>query len=670
MKKRKDSFFGFHFDYHAQPQYGVQGINLTEEDIREICRTQRPDFIQIDCKGHPGWASYPSECGNAMPEFAQDTLALWRKVTREEDVALYMHYSGVYDIKYCEEHPEENALKADGTCIRGATRTDGKYVDDLMIPQLLELAGKYGVDGVWVDGDCWKATADFHPDSLARFEAETGISLNGELPATPEHPYYQEYREYHRELYRRYLRHYVDAVHEKFPDFQIASNWAFSDHMPERVSAKVDFLSGDLNHSVSFHSARYAARALAQQEYPWDLMSWNFRISVGDNGAKVAKHPTQLMQEAAAVISLGGAYQNYIMQNPDGSPNLTEIRALSELSGFLRARQPFCFRGTPEHQAALLLSTYDRAREADSLYSRNGYRKIMGACALLCDVGQSLEIICEHTLEKYRDEYKMIVVPELYEGLAPETIRSLLAYAEQGGALVLMGSNTCRIFAEANAPISVCACNPYFGSGEKAYDNGGETGHANASEQKLRPYCFTMDGQAFGVAFSPCVMKADGGKTVALLSESPRETGDGVVVTVPYGKGSVTAIGFDLGSQYLSGEQYLHRVLMKQIADSLYSPLVRIESCRGKLEVVALKKDGTQMIQLVNGNGNHNNPLCATEDDIPPILDIRLSVACEKAPRKLILQPQGEELNFTFADGRATVEIDRVEIHNVLEIVL
>ena len=91
MKKRKDSVFGIHMNYHAKPEYGLQGVNLKEEDIRRICRELKPDFIQIDCKGHPGWASYPSKIGNAMPEFAQDTLALWRRVTREEDVALYMH---------------------------------------------------------------------------------------------------------------------------------------------------------------------------------------------------------------------------------------------------------------------------------------------------------------------------------------------------------------------------------------------------------------------------------------------------------------------------------------------------------------------------------------------------------------------------------------------------
>ena len=108
MKTRAESYFGIHCDFHAKPSKNdTIGTNLREEDIREICRTLQPDFIQIDCKGHPGWASYPSEIGNAMPHFVGDPLALWRKVTREEGVALYMHYSGIYDIKYCNEHPDD-----------------------------------------------------------------------------------------------------------------------------------------------------------------------------------------------------------------------------------------------------------------------------------------------------------------------------------------------------------------------------------------------------------------------------------------------------------------------------------------------------------------------------------------------------------------------------------
>ena len=604
MKKRKESFFGLHFDFHARPEHGTQGVTLREEDIRVILHTFKPDFIQIDCKGHPGYTSYPSALGNAMPDFEKDTLELWRRVTREEDVALYMHYSGVYDMKYCAEHPEETVMTANGRYSVGTTRTDGKYADELLIPQLCELCEKYGVDGVWVDGDCWKASADFRPESLAAFERETGIDLGGNIPATPVDPYYDEYREYHRELFRRYLRHYVDVLHERHPNLQIASNWAFSDHMPEPVCADVDFLSGDLNPANSVNSARYAARALAQQEYPWDLMSWNFRNAIAGRSCYVPKHQKQIMQEAAAVISLGGAYQNYVTQYTDGSPRLEDLNNLTELPKFMRDREPFCFGGRPVHQAALLLSTYDRAREAKNLYARTGFERVMGATALLCDVGQSLEIICEHTLEKYRDKYKMIVVPELYCGLASETVSSLLEYARSGGNLVVWGKNACKLFSQAGAPFDIGAMQEYIGIPVEQQENG----HDSTAVAKYKPYFFTPDKKTFGTMFSPCSLTSEGSEITVLASEEMRDVGRAVGIKANYGKGTVSAIGFDIGMQYLTGTQYVHRKLIKELTDSLYEPLVRVESVSGRLEVVVLDKDGKMMIQLVNAGGTHADP--------------------------------------------------------------
>ncbi|MBQ8393297.1 MAG: hypothetical protein IJX51_05945 [Clostridia bacterium] len=663
-KRRKDSFFGIHLDYHAKPEDGmVQGKNLRREDIQKICKLLKPDFIQIDCKGHPGWASYPTKIGNAMPKFEMDTLSLWREVTEEEGVALYMHYSGVYDVKYCNEHPDEEIIRADGLRVKGSTRLNGNYSRDILIPQLLELAEVYKVDGVWVDGDCWMACADFRPESLAEFERDTGIDLKGNTPKSPSDPYYQEYREYHRELFRRYLRNYVDTVHSTHPDFQIASNWAFSDHMPEEVSANVDFLSGDLNPSNSFNSARYAARALAQQEHPWDLMSWNFRNSLNGRKGYTPKHPVQIMQEASSVMAMGGAFQNYVVQNKDGSPNMRELEKMAEVSEFIRKRKDFCFRGKPMHQAALLLSTYDRHMEAMGLYSRTGYERIMGLTSLLCDIGQSLEIVCEHTLEKYMDEYKMIVVPELFCGLDKKTVESLYAYAERGGRLVLVGKNTCKIFAGFNkAPYSVTDMQEYIN--EKIEET--ENGHGGKSTGEYKPYLFTVDGNEYGALYSPC--EIIGGVAEAYAFERYSETRLPVSSTVPYGKGSITPIGFDVGLQYLSAEQYLHRSLMNSITNKLYTPVVKVSSALGRLEIVVLDKDGKLMIQLVNGNGSHGNQGCATDDMIPPVLDIMLSVRTATPPKELILQPQGKALPFEYKNGASTVSVDRVDIHNIIEV--
>ena len=665
MKSRKDSFFGLHFDYHGKPMNGIQGNTLTEEDIRRICREIKPDFIQIDCKGHPGWASYPSKIGNALPEFAQDTLALWRRVTSEEDVALYLHYSGIYDIKYCAEHPEDNSMAADGSFVPGASRPDGGYVDNLLIPQLSEIVEKYGVNGFWIDGECWKVSTDFRPETIKKFEAETGIDLDGKLPASAGDPYYEEYREYGRELFRRYVRHYVDTLHAKFPNLQIASNWAFSDHMPEPVSANVDFLSGDLNPENSLHSERYAARALAQQDMPWDLMSWNFRWNVGGVSCCVPKHKNQILQEAAAVISLGGAYQNYIMQFKNGEPNMYEIEHMTALRDFMRARQDFCFRGKPMHESALLLSTCDRLHESGGLYSRNGYEKIFGLTALLCDIGQPLEIISEHTLKKQANEYKMIVIPELYYGLEDDVIALLLDYAKNGGNLVLCGKNTCRIFAEAGAPFTVNELPELFEAGIIAYDNGFVD-----DKPHTKVYYFTVGENKlnYGSIFKPAKI-ASNGHVVAEVADDIRKNGEPLAATVEYGNGTVSAVGFDIGSQYLSAPQYTYRTLIKTLADSLYTPTVKIEALFGSLEIVPLCKDGRLMIQLVNGGGSHSDTRTATDDRIAPALDIELSIALDEKPDALVLQPEGRALDFEWRDGRAYVSIDRIDIHSIIEVI-
>ena len=663
MKKRKDSFWGLHFDFHANPKDLEQGKTLCEEDIREICKLLKPDFIQIDSKGHPGWTSFPSKLGNAVPDFKKDTLELWRRVTAEEGVALYMHYSGVYDRKYAVENPEDAIMSPDGTRHKEATRPNGKYVDKLLIPQLIEMA-EYGVDGVWVDGDCWMAMSDFSPETIKAFENELGIDLGGKLPTDPNGEYYHEFREYNRELFRRYVRRYTDAIHEKYPDFQVCSNWAFSDHMPEKVCASVDFLSGDLNPNDSFNSARYAGRALAQQRgYAWDLMSWNFRRSLSGKLAYVTKHPNQIMQEAAAVISLGGAYQDYIPQFRDGSPKMSDLRALEKVSEFVLARKPYCFRGTPVHQCALLLSTYDRAREAAGLYSRTGYEKVMGATALLCDIGQSLEIVCEHTLENEIDEYKMIVVPEIYDSLDEKTVKSLLEYAKKGGSLVLIGKNTCTLFSKNGAPFEA---RPWAEFKDTASQNT-QNGHAESITQEYKPYFFTMDKLSYGTLFSPCEIIATDGESKAVFMENERCEGASLSVSIKYGKGSISALGFDIGSQYLFGTQYMHRAIMKKVTDGAYEPLVKIENAIGRLEIVPLSKDGRLMIQLINAGGTHANSSCATDDYIPPVLDIELSIAFEKEPKALILQPEGIKLDFKYENDKANVKIPRIDIHNIIE---
>ena len=668
IKRREDCFFGIHSDFHARPEDNVIiGKTLKESDMREMCEMLKPDFIQIDCKGHPGWASYPTKLGNAMPQFEVDPLMLWRKVTREYSIGLYVHFSGVYDIKYCREHPEEAVLNANGE-YKSSVLPMSKYYDEFFIPQISEIVEKYEIDGIWIDGDCWSVRADYRPETISDFEKKTGINLNGKAPKSKGDLYFDEYMEYTREEYRKTLRYYIDTLHAKYPRLQICSNWAFSDHMPERVCADVDFLSGDLSPINCVNSARYSGRMLAQYNMAWDLMLWNFRLSVYNTALIPPKHPVQLMQEAASVIALGGAFQDYILQFHDGGHNFVQIKNISGVAEFLRKRQPYCFKGKQVHQVAMLVSTHDRYKEMTLPFSREGMEKLIGLTALLCDSGQSLELVSEHTLKGNYSKYPVIIVPELYDGLENDTLNELKNYALNGGSLLLVGAKTSRIFAQNG-----------FGFKSDYYDAIPETpnwsncdiGHNAQAYASKMPCYFSLCGDKHGVTEGACSIVSESAdeNVYGTLHNSLRGEGVPFAVEYGFGKGKIAVIGIDLGIQYHKGMQHLHRDLIKNILSKLYTPIAKIESVCGTLELVALKKEDRLMLQLINVNGNHSNPREITEDMIPPVLDARISVKVDSLPEKLLLQPENRVLDYEYKDGRIYFSVDRIDIHSIVEFV-
>jgi hypothetical protein len=76
--KRSDCFFGVHFDLHASEDITDAGKTLTFEMIDTFLTKVKPDFIQIDCKGHPGISSYPTKVGYHVKGFEKDPLKLFR----------------------------------------------------------------------------------------------------------------------------------------------------------------------------------------------------------------------------------------------------------------------------------------------------------------------------------------------------------------------------------------------------------------------------------------------------------------------------------------------------------------------------------------------------------------------------------------------------------------
>lgn len=134
--QRAESFLGVHFDFHAGKECTEIGRHTTQAMVEKIIHLVRPDYLQIDCKGHPGLSSYPTQVGNQAPGFVGDPLRVWREVTARHGVALYTHYSSVWDSEAIRKNPSWGAVNADGKTSDRAISLFGPYADRLLIPQL------------------------------------------------------------------------------------------------------------------------------------------------------------------------------------------------------------------------------------------------------------------------------------------------------------------------------------------------------------------------------------------------------------------------------------------------------------------------------------------------------------------------------------------------------
>ncbi len=431
-------FFGIHYDLHANLTDTELGRDVTPELLRTAWEKIRPDWIQCDCKGHPGYTSWPTKVGYPSPGIVRDALRIHREVTRDLGLPLVMHYSGLWDEAAIYHHPAWARINASGGVDHGRACPRSGYVEELLIPQMLELIDAYAVDGFWVDGDIWSAAPCYCPRCRAAFTAQTGQL---EPPREPGQPGWAIWLAFQRRSYEDYARRYIEAVHQRDPRCLVCINWLYSVRQPDPVTLPVDFLSGDFSHAWGIERAMVEARVLASRGRPWDLMAWGFTTGETTRAGWHFKTAAHLCQEVAEVIANGGAVCVYVHPPRSGHLVSWEHEVLAEVAQFCRARQAVSQGSHSVPQAVVLHSQEHYYTHAEPLYGLGSANlPLEGALHALLDAGYHVDVQNEEGLLEHLHEYGLVVVPE-QDPIGARLIDALGPYVAAGGRLVLSGAH-------------------------------------------------------------------------------------------------------------------------------------------------------------------------------------------------------------------------------------
>ncbi len=641
-RARKDCYFGLHFDLHPGPSDPALGRDVTDAMVEQFLAEVRPDFVQYDCKGHIGYMGYPSKVGTPAPHIVNDSLAVWRRVTARHGVALYIHFSGVWDTRAVTDHPEWARVGPDGKPDKDITSLYGPYVDQLMVPELKEAVGNYDLDGLWIDGECWAVKMDYSDAARDAFRGATGIA---ELPKKEGDPGWREMIALQREQFRKYVRHWVDALHAFRPKLQIASNWLYSTLAPERPDIPVDYISGDYAGTPALVNGRIEARYMSQVGKPWDLMAWGFHHRGGRPAAFAHKPAVELEQEASVVIAQGGGFQIYYQPTRAGKLDPRLIRTMGEVARFCRARQEVSFRSQTVPQVGVLMSSHSLYTTANKILGDFGREldDVRGVLDVLLDNQYSVDVVPDWRLEEMVAKYPLMVVPE-WKDIGVKARDVLLGYVRNGGKLLVAGVQSTAPFAAAlgvkleGAPSEQAA----FVAGEELFGNlrgmwqDVEPGTASATESRYPTYDSSRDA-----------------KCAATLSS--------------YGKGQIAAIYGPVGAGYKSSHTAATRQFVRRVVSRIFTPMVEVSGANS-VEVVLRRKNGRFMVHLINTAGMTTSSDFQNNGTIPAVGPVKLSVKLAAAPTRVTVEPGNRPLGGAWAKGAWRAAMPRLAFHDIVVI--
>ncbi|HOW73262.1 MAG TPA: alpha-L-fucosidase [Phycisphaerae bacterium] len=637
---RAESFFGLHFDLHPGPGDPALGADVTEEMVAKLLTRVRPNYVQYDSKGHGGYLGWPSSIGPSAPHMTRDSLQIWRKVTRDHGVALYIHFSGLFDMAALANNPEWGAMNATGQRDTNNTSVFSPYVDQVMIPQLVEAATKYDLDGAWVDGECWAARWDYSPEALAAWKKETGFD---QAPTNRNQPNWLEWKRFNRRHFEQYVGHWVDAVHAARPGFQVASNWLYTTLTPWPVRVKVDFVSGDYDPTNSVDRARPEARYTASTTMPWDLMAWGFVNNLAGMGQNI-KPAVHLQQEAAVVLMQGGGFQIYYQPTRKGHIADAVIETTGRVADFCRLRQTVSHKSTSIPQVALLMSTAVIEDRSDSVGAAWGsFPELVGTLHALLELHYSVDILAEHQIKGRLKDYPCIVVPD-YDRFANGMKDEILAYVRDGGRLLLVGTAAARQF----EPILGVKLEgqPQEVPAELASPHG--IGAINGPWQKVT----LQRAEAVGWRYP---------------TRDTRKDGEIAATVARHENGIVGAIYGPVGLRFLHLHSPYLREFIGQVVQRVFPEPAFTVSGPPCLDVALRRtRNGQPALHFLNRANVPTSNEYALIDYVPPVGPISVKWRLPVKPQKLEWVPEGGVGEWTWSDGVLSVTLPRVDVHGVL----
>ncbi len=664
----RNAFFILHIDHHTREHMPV-GQDADPAETERRVQSCDPDVLQIHAKGRPGWTTYPTEVGYTPPHLQRDVMKVWKDMADRLGKPFSAYYNIGRDTEIMLRKPQFNRLDAGGAPYANMLCYQSGVVEEYLWPQIREVIASYDPDGFWFDGSAFTVNVCYCDACVALWRTLSDLPV----PRAPNSPGWDQFKEMHRDIYRRFVHETAKMVHELSPGCLVSFNLAYTSIMPERPDPGMAYLSRDVANGVDALSLQ--AAFVDGQDIPFDFMT-----AVWHHDEQQKMHPKpdeQLRQEVAVILSKGGKYSAW--DNPTDGSGLHEdhLKLLDRLAPWLKARRDWCLHTKNRPDVSVLYSAdsfYAEHRARTDVFPFRGSWNVMTS---VCDALDSrhvlYDVIPDWRLEESRVEGKVLIVENLFS-LTAERTAAMKRYVEDGGILLATGQTPLTGGPPMRELLGIESIGTHSLTGSfKMRGSSSEpvAGTMAASLYRVKEKDATVLRTAIPAA-TGAVRTSDWSAEDVVPEAMPlltmRDIGKGraFYCSVPLFTPPQLRADQDRAEQRMRRDALVSCVLQQVLPSQ--SRTLRLDA-PPEVHVAYRIKGKDRIVHLVNmAKGNRSGRGRTRRiTDIPPVAPCSLVIAIPEAPQHVSLEPGARKpIDWTHADGWLKVMIPEFEIHEMV----
>lgn len=664
-----DRYRQIHLDFHTSPDIPDVGADFDPDVFGDTLTEARVNWITLFGKCHHGMSYYPTKAGVMHPSLKFDLLGAQIEACKKRGIATPVYISARVDQNIGLTRPDLIVRLEDGK-LWGPSAHEANWYQvcmnnkeyiDYLASQTEEVFKNYDADGIFYD--------------MCYYPPDPGCFCEKCLKRLQDSGHSRTDKHAHRAQTYRILREYTTRLSTLCRQLNPNATTFFNSRVTPNVHYELDTLTHLEIESLTTGGWGYLffpawSRVVRTYPRPLQGMTARFHKSWADFGG--LKTVPQLKYEAGTILAAGGVINIGDQLHPRGTLDKGAYKVIGEVYEQVEAVESYCRGSEALADIAVLLlpSSREEIDNADTLGKMVGIdSSIEGAAAVLAALKHQWN--GETPDRDNLKNYKLVIIPD--RGVPDDGTKAKLQEYVAGGGAILFSHEATLVdgsFQIPNGPVRYLEPCPYTPS----YMDLGETLGAGLPESLYVNYrdgsyvAPASDALSLGEVWQPYFNRSP--EHFSSHNQTPVDKPTGHPVAVVAGDGRVAYIYAAAFKGYREDAFPVYKEIVARLLERLLpEPLVKPgENVPAAMEIAVLKQKESNrlVVHLVNFQPQRRTAANEFIEDETPIVEVAFALRTGSAPKRVMLIPSGEELEFRQEDAYCHVTIPVVLTHQIV----